>query len=277
MVKRIITAAVGIALCIGILFLADTPVLPLAISFLIVAALYELLHACECLEFKVHSFGCFAFGAVMPFLCYYVPNIKWRLMLSAVVMILMMTGYVGDHKKLPFAKLSEMITCTIIVSFSLSGLISLYKMSALHGISYIVMTLAAAWLSDSGAYFAGTFFGKHKLCPDISPHKTIEGVIGGVLTNVLVLCLYCLCYQKFDASRGFNFEVNYLVVIIFALISSVLSVFGDLTASLLKREHDIKDYGKIMPGHGGVMDRFDSVLFVVPVSVIMLSFFNFFN
>lgn len=276
MVKRIISAAVGIVLAIGVLFLADTAVLPLAISFLTVVAVYELLHACECLEFKVHSFGCFAFGAVMPFLCYYVPNIKWRLMLSAVVMILMMTGYVGDHKKLPFAKLCEMITCTMVVSFSLSGLISLYKMSVLHGISYIVMTLAAAWLSDAGAYFAGTFLGKHKLCPDISPKKTVEGAIGGVVTNILVLCLYCLCYQKFEAARDISFEVNYFAVVVFGLIASVLGIFGDLTASLLKREHNIKDYGNIMPGHGGVMDRFDSVLFVVPVSVIMLSFFKFF-
>ncbi len=276
MAKRIITALVGIVIAIGVLFLAQTPVFPLAIAVLIVGALYELLSACECLEYKVHSFGCFSFGAVMPFLCYYVSDIKWRLFLAAIVMILMMTGYVGDHKKLPFTKLCEMITCTMLVSFSLTGLVSLYKINQIHGISYIVISLAAAWLSDAGAYFVGTFLGKHKLCPDISPKKTVEGAVGGVIINVAVLCLYCFCYRQFQAARGIYFDVNYIAMIIMGLICAVLGIFGDLTASLLKREHDIKDFGNIFPGHGGMMDRFDSVLFVVPIAVIFLSFFEIF-
>lgn len=277
MLKRIISAAVGIAIAIVILFFADTPVLPAAVALLIVGALYELLNVCGCMEFKVHTFGCFAYGAVMPFLCAYAPDIRWRLLLSAAVMILMMMGYVGDHKKLPFAKLCEMITCTILVSFSLSGLVSLHLLSKIHGVTYIVISLASAWLADAGAYFVGTFLGKHKLCPDISPKKTVEGAVGGILTNIVILCLYCFCYQRFQATREIFFDVNYISVAVVGLFTSVMGMFGDLTASLLKREHNIKDFGNIMPGHGGIMDRFDSVLFVVPFNVVYLIFFNIFS
>lgn len=276
MAKRILTAVVGITLAIVILFFADTPVLPAAVAVLIVGALYELLKVCGCMEFKTHTIGCFIYGAVMPFLCAYEPSIRWRLFLSAIVMILMLTGYVGDHKKLPFAKLCEMITCTILVSFSLSGMVSLYYMSDIHGIAYFVIALAAAWISDAGAFFAGTFLGKHKLCPDISPKKTVEGAVGGVLTTIIVMCLFCLCYQKYQAAQGIIFEVNYIAAAVVGLLSSILGMIGDLAASLLKREHDVKDYGNILPGHGGIMDRFDSVLFVVPFMVIFLTFFDIF-
>ena len=277
MFKRIVSAVVGIAIAVVILFFADTPVLPAAVALLIIGALYELLNVCGCMEFKTHTAGCFAYGAVMPFLCAYTPDIRWRLLLSGFVMILMFMGYVGDHKKLPFSKLCEMITCTILVSFSLSGLVTLYYIDKTHGVTYIVISLASAWLADAGAYFVGTFCGKHKLCPDISPKKTVEGAVGGVFTNMIFLCIYCLCYQKFQASRDIIFDVNYISVAVIGFVASIMGMFGDLTASLLKREHNVKDYGKIMPGHGGVMDRFDSVLFVLPFSVVYLIFFNIFS
>lgn len=256
--------------------LADTPVLPLSVSVLIVLALRELLTVCGCTGFRLHSLGCYAYGVIMPFLCYYSGDLKWRLLLSSLVMFGLMAGYVGDSKKLPFDRLSIMITCSLLVTFSMCGLVSVYKMSELHGVCYIVIALASAWFGDAGAYFVGTSLGKHKLCPEISPKKTIEGALGGVLSTMLMLCLYSFCYMKFMETRGVMFDVNYAAVAIYGGIASILGIFGDLTASLLKREHDVKDYGKIMPGHGGIMDRFDSVLFIVPFMVMFLTFFDFF-
>ncbi len=276
MKKRIITAVVGISLAVLLLFLADTPIFPLTVAALTVIALYELLKVCRCTEYKVHTIGCYIYGAAMPFMCAYLPDMIWRILFSAVIMELMFMGYVGDHKKLPFSKLCIMITCTIMVSISFSGLITLHQLSPVHGISYIIITLASAWLADGGAYFAGTFWGKHKLCPDISPKKTVEGAVGGIVANVLVLCIYGFGYQKFMASRGIVFDVNYVAFVIIGIVTSILGIFGDLTASLLKREHEVKDYGNIIPGHGGVMDRFDSVLFVLPFMVMFLSFVDIF-
>ncbi len=277
MAKRVISAFVGIAIALGVLFLAETPVLPLIVAALIDIALYELLNVCGCLKFRMHSAGCFIYGTLTPFLCYYTTDLKWRLMLSSVVILGMLAGYVGDHKKLPFDRLACMITCSLLVTLSMSGLVSLYKMSDLHGICYIVIALASAWLGDAGAFFVGTAFGKHKLCPDISPKKTVEGAVGGVVTTMLVLCIYCLCYQKFMETQGHVFSVNYIAIAVYGMAASVLGMIGDLTASLLKREHEIKDYGNIMPGHGGVMDRFDSVLFIVPFMLMFVTFINFFN
>lgn len=276
MAKRIISAAIGIAVAIGILFLADTVVLPIAVAALIVMALNELLTACKCNEFKWHCLGCYIYGAVMPFLCAYLPDISWRVYFSGIVMCGLFAGYVGDHKKLPFAKLCEMITATILITLSMCGLITVYQMSEIHGICYIVISLASPWLADGGAYFVGTAMGKTKLCPDISPKKTVEGAVGGVIVNIIVLCIYALCYQKFMGARGQVFDVNYVAVVIIGLATSVLGMLGDLAASLIKREHEIKDYGNIMPGHGGIMDRFDSVLFVLPFMVMFLSFVDIF-
>ena len=143
-----------------------------------------------------------------------------------------------------------------------------------------MLCLAGAWLGDSGAYFVGTFWKfweKHKLCPEISPKKTWEGAVGGVLTVGLVFALYAFGYQIVQGYRGYNFEVNYLYLVIMGFICGVLGIIGDLSASLIKRQYGIKDFGNIMPGHGGLMDRFDSVLFVAPFMMFVLSHFTIFK
>lgn len=122
-----------------------------------------------------------------------------------------------------------------------------------------------------GAYFAGTFLGKHKLCPEISPKKTVEGFIGGLLSNGVIFVVINLIYVVFFVE---GYKVNYVNTFILGLICAVLGTIGDLTASLIKRQCDIKDYGNIMPGHGGLMDRFDSVLFVVPFIYVYLNYLN---
>jgi len=119
---------------------------------------------------------------------------------------------------------------------------------------WIVLTLAVPWMADSGAYFVGKFLGKHKLCPSVSPKKTIEGSIGGILTTCLVLYLlnaYC------------GLLPNYSVFII-GVVISIVGQIGDLIESLIKRFCGVKDSGNILPGHGGILDRFDSIMLAAP-------------
>jgi phosphatidate cytidylyltransferase len=125
------------------------------------------------------------------------------------------------------------------------------------------MSLAVAWLNDTCAYFSGYFFGKRKLCPEISPKKTVEGAIGGVFGDVIVSCILAFV---FSVATGYS--VNWISFVIFVPIGAVIAILGDLCASIIKRQLGIKDYGKIMPGHGGIMDRFDSWIFVAPVLYI---------
>ena len=125
------------------------------------------------------------------------------------------------------------------------------------------LSLCAAWLNDIFAYFSGYFFGKKKLCPEISPKKTVEGAVGGVVGD-LILCLVL----TYAFAAAMQLSVNWLSLCIFLPIGAVASIFGDLCASIVKRQFGIKDYGNIMPGHGGVMDRFDSWVFVAPLLYI---------
>ena len=145
----------------------------------------------------------------------------------------------------------------------MSCLIILNGMDKTHGLMYLIMGLCGAWLADSGAYFAGTFFGKHKLCPEVSPKKTVEGFIG-VVTGLLFMLINFGYSKILPLVTDSTVSVNYFEVCLLGMALAVVGTIGDLSASVLKRQCAIKDYGNIMPGHGGAMDRFDSVLFVAP-------------
>lgn len=117
-----------------------------------------------------------------------------------------------------------------------------------------------SWITDTGAYFVGNFFGKHKMAPNLSPKKTVEGAIGGIITTVIGAGIYLLVLKY-----AYSFELpNNVLFLVSAGAGAVLSELGDLSASALKRRCNVKDFGKIFPGHGGFLDRFDSVVFISP-------------
>ena len=130
-----------------------------------------------------------------------------------------------------------------------------YHMYLLNDSIYIWIVFLSAFATDTFAYFSGMFFGKHKLYPSVSPKKTIEGSVGGIIGCVITITLFSL-YFKLD---------NIFGLVILSIVLSVMSQIGDLTASKIKRTAEIKDYGDLMPGHGGILDRFDSILFTTPI------------
>ena len=134
-----------------------------------------------------------------------------------------------------------------------------------NGRFLILIPFVLAFLSDTGAYFVGCAFGKHKLAPNIGPKKTIEGLVGGVLGAMLGMVLYCVILQSF-----FAFRVNYGYAVIYGLLGSLGAVFGDLCFSVIKRQTGIKDYGNLIPGHGGILDRFDSMMIVGPLVELLM-------
>lgn len=133
----------------------------------------------------------------------------------------------------------------------------------LNGQYTFVLVFVVAWVCDSFAYFTGRIFGKHKLAPHLSPKKTVEGSIGGIVFAILGCMLYGFVIEK---ATGLN--ARYLVLVATGLILSVVSQIGDLWASLIKREYGVKDYSQMMPGHGGIMDRFDSI---IAISTILMA------
>ncbi|MDD2396389.1 MAG: phosphatidate cytidylyltransferase [Tissierellia bacterium] len=152
------------------------------------------------------------------------------------------------NKKVTVKKVSEIIFMGTYVVFFM------YHMMLMNDSKFVWLVYIIAFGSDTFAYFTGKFFGKNKLYPEVSPNKTIEGAIGGIIGSTILSLIY------------FNYlSINkYFYIIIFSVSASIFSMAGDLTASKIKREYKIKDFGNLLPGHGGIMDRFDSVLFVAP-------------
>ncbi|MBR6708962.1 MAG: CDP-archaeol synthase, partial [Clostridia bacterium] len=165
--------------------------------------------------------------------------------------------------KINFAQSAEIFVTGLYIALSFSAFVMLRDQAEVGQYIYLIIFIAA-WISDSCAYICGTLFGRHKLIPAISPHKTVEGSVGGILGCILSMVLYGVIISALGGPAP-----NYLFLAVSGLILSVCAQIGDLIASLIKREHGIKDYGKLFPGHGGVMDRFDSNAAVAIVLLLL--------
>lgn len=268
---RLISAAVGIVIALVVLFLHNTIVLKIAIAAIIVLMLFELFRAGRCIGLRLTCLPAFIYGAVMPFIVTG-SAAKYRFTVNIIFIMVFFITYIAQHNTLKYYRLFYILACTLLVSNSMSCLVILNEMDKVHGLMYLVMGLCGAWLADSGAYFAGTFFGRHKLCPEVSPKKTVEGFVGGIVVTGLLFMLINFGYSKIlPRVSDYTVGVNYLEVFLLGVALAVVGTIGDLSASVLKRQCGIKDYGNIMPGHGGAMDRFDSVLFVAPCFYAFIS------
>lgn len=258
MKTRIISGIIGVALLVLILFLHKTFVYPLCIGAITAIAIFELFRAKDCLKHRISFFAAELYAVLSPFFLFYGKHGIAQMIMMAVIMLMFLDSVV-QHEKLKMDQTCFMLVVSVFVTKSLGLLITLKQMHPKYGFLFVILALCSAWVADTGAYFTGTFLGKHRLCPEISPKKTVEGFIGGIVTTVLLFFVFSLIYGGIADAK-----VQYFGVILIAAVCAVISVLGDLTASILKRQCGIKDFGNIMPGHGGVMDRFDSVLFTLP-------------
>ena len=191
------------------------------------------------------------------------------------------------HDTLDFGKLSGFIYFSGVILFCFYSLIHLKRclpmdMYGYDAIYFILLILCFAWGGDTCAYFAGRAFGKHKLAPVVSPNKTVEGAIGGVIGSVVIGLLATIIYSvlsgRFASLTVAVTARHYIIIAAMGAVASVLGILGDLFASAVKRQVGIKDYGTIFPGHGGILDRFDSVMFIAPlVSIVVRYFFYVFQ
>lgn len=278
MLTRIISGAVGVVILAAVLFFHDTIVLPIAVAVMIAIMLYELLRAVKmekCIPVLAASEVC---GISVPFLynmLYYwestpkmdadirTRNIEGAVPLVAFVVVLfsafvIFLTWLRNHKTIRYEQVFFVLAVTVLVPQAMSTIVRIDRMYEKEGLFLLIMALCGAWIADTGAYFTGVALGKHKLCPEISPKKTIEGFIGGIVTTGLV---YAAAFSVYEG----EFDIAKLLFTFFlGAVCAVIGTIGDLSASMVKRQIGFKDYGKIMPGHGGLMDRFDSVLFVLP-------------
>ncbi|WP_026674252.1 phosphatidate cytidylyltransferase [Alkalihalobacterium bogoriense] len=257
MKKRVITGVLGAALIIGLTIIGGFP-FTLFIIFVASVAMIELLKMK-----KISPLS--SIGLLSLFLMWlllvpthwvdmtFITHVsKVEIFIFMILLLLMVT--VITKNSFTFDEAGFVILSTVYVGFGFHYLIM--TRAAENGLALVFFVLFIIWSTDSGAYFVGRAIGKHKLWPDISPKKTVEGFLGGVAFAFLVGVAFQFIFPLFDS-------VFLLVFVI--VITSVFGQLGDLVESALKRHYAVKDSGKLLPGHGGILDRFDSLIYVMPI------------
>ena len=258
MKKRIITAVILLPVIIIFLFVLPKICTAILASLAAAVAAYELLWGTG----LVKHLRLMIYAAVMAAftILWFHFGLGYP---AALLSILVFTGLLYmemmiSRGKLPYQKIGLCYVAGIIVPFFIGALVRILDMDL--GRYLIAAPFVACFMPDAGAYFTGCLFGKHKLSPVISPNKTIEGAIGGVVIAMLGMIIY-----GFVLDVVCKLQVNYLLCLLYGFLGAGASILGDLFFSAVKRQTGIKDYGKIIPGHGGIMDRLDSLTLVSPL------------
>lgn len=282
MKTRVITAVVGLAVLAAVLAFFDTFVFDFVLSAICLLAIHEV--------FSAMGFGkkqWYLYAAAVPFTLLVMltssQSVRALILPFCFLLVLFLNVcQISNVQTLDFGKLSGYVYFSGVIVFCFYSLIHLkrclpfaqYRYDAIY---FILLILCFAWGGDTAAYFAGRAFGKHKLAPIVSPHKTVEGAIGGIFGSVLAGVVLTLVYSFLSASHNvITIQVqprHYAILVVMGAIASVLGILGDLFASSVKRQVGIKDYGTIFPGHGGILDRFDSVMFIAPFVSIAVRYF----
>lgn len=277
MKTRIITSIVAILVLVPVLVFADYPVLPIALAIASLIAVWEMLNCIGLLRAWILTVPLSVITLAFPICIRWIPIQllpKITLAVGLLAALYFFTVLIFSHGKY---KLGDVCVCFTTVFYILAGFNGmLFVHDHVDGGEYIyLIAFIGAWVTDIFAYFCGMLFGrggKHKLIPDVSPKKTVEGSIGGIVFCILSMILYGVIVSAIEPSL----QPNIPVFAFAGLLISIVSQIGDLCMSLIKRTYGIKDYGKLFPGHGGMLDRFDSVLAVSSVLLVITSFFDFF-
>lgn len=286
MKTRILTAAVGLCILAVVLAFFDTILFDLVLALICLIGMHEV--------YSAMGFGrrqWYLYAAAVPYTLLIMLSSSEAvralvLPISFLVVLYYNICLIAQHNTLDFGRLAGFVYFSGVILFCFYSLVHLKRVlpAAAYGsdaVYFILLILGFAWGGDTAAYFAGRAFGRHKLAPVVSPHKTVEGAVGGILGSIAVgaaiTFVYSLLDRRFPLLTVTVTPRHYLVLLAVGAVASVLGILGDLFASAVKRQVGIKDYGTIFPGHGGILDRFDSVMFIAPfVSIAVRYFFYLF-
>ncbi len=267
MKTRILVAAVGIPLLLVVIFFLPLWVFGLVVGAICACAAWEFLRATEpegSTRFRVYAA---AAGALIAFGSAFdggaTVTVAVLFLLTVVLFGELMLSFRGEER-LPFERVALGLVAGGVIPALLSALVRIGVEKEPHSV-FILLPFVITMVSDSAAYFTGMALGRHKLAPHLSPNKTIEGSIGAFVGAIAAVLIYGLILMLL------GFEIRFLVLIIYGFLGSLLCQLGDLSFSAVKRLAGIKDYGNLIPGHGGALDRFDSMVFVAPLVEILLN------
>ena len=272
MLTRILSGAVLLVLLV-ILFILGGPTLAITLMVVSLIGLYEFYRAVGVLEDnkKVNGLTLAGYiGVVLVYIYLYLSNGDTSLLVFApvIVCILMLAICVLSYPKYDAVKVMYAVFGYCYVPLMLSFIYAIRMLN--DGIFLVWLIFFASWICDTFAYFTGVLFGKHKLTPLLSPKKSIEGSIGGVFFATILAGVYGYVIKDY-LTTDFNVVLAFAVV---GAVGSLVSQIGDLAASAIKRHFDIKDYGNLIPGHGGIMDRFDSMITTAPMIYLVAIIFT---
>lgn len=249
------------------LFTLYTAFFPFMLSILSVLAVYEIQRVIGLKNFPIRILS-YIVSVALPFIINY-DLAQLMVPYFIIYIIIIFLFLILDYDNVHFSQVAIVIFTSISIPFAFGSVLLIRDFyvsypnifSKNESVFFILLAIFSAGLADAFAYFIGSRYGKHKLSPKISPKKSIEGAIGGLVGAPIMCIVIFIIYKKFLLDQT---TITYLGVGIASLILSVISMIGDLAASTLKRNYNAKDFSNILPGHGGIMDRFDSQLFVLP-------------
>ena len=263
MKQRIITgAAIGI-LMIAIFLLSGTVVYPIIMTLLCIIGTWEMLGCIGQRENALLSVPAMIVSLVSPIVsCFY--GYGSVLVIVMLYIAVLLSESVFFDEKVKVKEVSEVFMTSLYVILCFCALLRLRYIEA--GAEYVyLLVFIGAWVTDTFAYFSGFLFGRHKLIPKISPKKTVEGAIGGVIFCIIAFVVYGIVVNSV-----LDVQMNLVVLAVVGFFMSLFSMIGDLIASSIKRTYGIKDYSNLFPGHGGVLDRFDSIMILSPLLLFVV-------
>ncbi|MBO5929819.1 MAG: phosphatidate cytidylyltransferase [Clostridia bacterium] len=263
---RLSSAAILIALLLLIAF-APPWVFTIAVCAVCLIVLHEIM-----VTFKqgtkrtiVAADYCFALLYMVPAFLKQTQTGEYVQMITVFFVMVLLIFSVLNHKEINFG---DVCASLFLVIYSVMFLMPLSIMRHQeNGLALVFLAFIGAWLPDTVAYFAGSLFGKRKLAPKISPNKTVAGAIGAVVGAVVAFMVYGIILSYM------GFTVSFVRMLVLSLICGVVAQFGDLSASMMKRAYEAKDFGNLIPGHGGLLDRVDSLIFITPVVYYFIIYF----
>lgn len=261
--KRILVAVVFLPLIYAIFFLMPPVFLPASISILSIIAVHEVLWSTGFVKnIRISAYSIVMAGFI-PFWVYGGEKMFPALFGLLLYTVLLFLEAISSHYTVTMEKMGGSFFFAVVIPYFFS---SFTRLEALKPGGYVaLLPMVIAFASDAFALFAGMAFGKHKLAPQLSPKKTVEGAAGGFLGAIVLILLYGLVLQNWC-----GLTVCYPILAVYGALGSVISQLGDLFFSYIKRQYGIKDYGNVFPGHGGVLDRFDSVIFCAPLTELLI-------
>ena len=276
MKKRIISGVIGAIFIIVALVFRETVVFNIVLGIALVIAMIESQFTTK----LVKNTSFIVLSCVFAFVSAFFPMfgfIPSGLIITAIYIFSAILLVLSNSKQAQIYKVFYSVGITLLISFGLTSILHISNLYVTKDYMYtssdclflLLFAFGGAWFGDIGAYFVGSKFGKHKISPNISPKKSLEGVIGGVITTVL--CMLILGFIWNIAILDENSYIQFGWLILVSALCPIVGLVGDLFFSYIKRSVRIKDFGKIMPGHGGILDRVDSLILVAPfISFVLM-------